>query len=336
MSALPWFYAYDHLPATVAGGAMAPGDGALDALVNGVGGISPLASDTISGRSRTVLETHRLASYVQKAVPAGTQFTVGCFLKIARNKDLIRWLVGSTEKLLLTHDAGSLQVKRGATVLCTGSTLATGTWYYIEIALVLDATVGYCRVRINGAAEASMDLDDANTSNTAGDVTNIRFGHAAGSLDTNVRWSDHYIREELEFYGPLQLRLLNLVSDVSADWTPDSGATNYTQAQLPAVMTSYLDSDTLDDVDENGVEDLPAGVNSIIAVARVSVSEAPDGGAPQIKHGLKRGVTEDYGDERTVGVGGARSQLTVFETQPNDDPWSIAAVDEIVSLRKSA
>lgn len=336
MGALPWFYAFDHLPATVDGSGMVTGDGALDLQVIGGGSASRLVADTISGRSRTVYRTHRGACYIAKNVPAGTQFTIGGFIRLARDKDLIRWMVGGDEKLLLTHAAGALQLMRGATVLCTGPALALNIWTYIEVGLVLDATVGHCRVRINGVAEASMDLDAANTSNVAGDVTSIMYGHTWGNVDHNMNLSDLYIREELEFYGPIQLRLLNLDSDIAVDWVPDSGATNYTQAQLPVNVASYLDSDTLSDVDENGVEDLPASANSIIAVVRVSVSEAPDGGAPQIKHGLKRGATAEYGTERTVGVGGVRSQLTVFGTQPNSDPWSLVAVDEIVSLRESA
>jgi hypothetical protein len=183
------------------------------------------------------------------------------------------------------------------------------------------------------AADEGVDTKD-----TAGDLATMWLRGVGGLTSTYTYFTDIYYEEiaaKANRLGPIRGRLLNATSDVSVDWTPDSGSDNYTQVQMPVGTGSYVDSDTLDDVDEYGLADLPSGVNSILGVTRITVGEAPDGGAPQISHGIKRGSTELYGVERNVGMGVPATQATHFATQPDLSPWTVAAVNDLVLLRKA-
>jgi len=242
---------------------------------------------------------------------------------------------------LFVNASGLVEVRRGTTVLGTSTTAVLGanTESYVELCVLFDGTSGAFVLQVNGAEEASASA--VNTADVAVGTGCTRLDlMGANSTTGHFGYTDLYVRERADievpgFLGPIIGHLINPTSDISVDWTPDSGADNYARVQTPAATGSYIDSDTVDEVDEYGLASLPAGVNNVLAVSRVSVSEAPDGGAPQISHGIKRGATEKYGAGLTVGVGGVLTQMTHFDTQPDDSSWSVAAVNELVSLLKA-
>jgi len=327
MLTLPWYMAFGHLPTTSANYAL--GHNALASVSNAY------VESSFGGRRALVSRLTTTGGFTV-TLPTSTTYAIGFYYRTSwvTDPEVFDLRAGSTVRFRLALDTGKVKVysDAGATLLGTGTaTLSVDTWTYIEVAVTFHGSNASVLVHVNGVA----DIDVSGVAMAGTGVDTARWWRAGGSTGY-AGWTNLYVRDEATLHGPIEMTRLNLDSDVAVDWDPDSGATNYTQVQLPAVATSYLDSDTLGDVDENGVGDLPAGVNSIIAVCRVSMAEAPDGGAPQIRHGLKRGTDEEYGTERSVGVGGPRTQLTVFGTQPNGDPWSVAAVDELVSLRKSA
>jgi hypothetical protein len=234
---------------------------------------------------------------------------------------------------------GVVAVLRGGTLLADNvAELNANTRYWVELSAKIDGTEGDWTLRIDGVEIGSGSSE--NTGSAA--IDNVRGradGGTAGIGNARGWWGTLYIRErpalEDGFLGPLVPTVLDPDSDVAVDWTPSTGTDNYALVGTPLDIGTYVDSDTATDVDEYTAEDLGAGVNSVVAVLRFSVSEAPNGGSPQIAHGIKRGSTEVYGDERVVGVGGRRYNVTQFETQPNAAPWSVAAVNELRILRKA-
>jgi len=337
--AFEWKMAFDHLPTGADGRIWSVGEGAIAAHSSTNNEVFSRDLGTFGVRRCMGLADN---AYMSVGVDPGLQFTVGMFFSPALRwagalRHLLLFMVGGTEKvsLRLSPATGTFDVRRGSTTVATsaGALISQGS-NYVEFTVYMHASEGSFALRVNGV-EVFSGGNDLNLSNTAGDVDSIRFHNPVDYSPNNLDFTDLYIRDGGEFLGPIKGSLLNPTSDVSVDWTPDSGATNYTQVQAPAATASYADSDTVDDEDEYGLADLPAGINSIISVTRVTVGEAPDGGAPQISHGIKRGATELYGVERTVGVGGPRTQATHFGTQPDLSPWSVAAVNDLVLLRKA-
>lgn len=72
--------------------------------------------------------------------------------------DLFQIIEGAIVHMAIGVTAGGLlTVKRGATVLATGTTvLSTSSWYYIEFKVVIDDINGSYEVRIDGVTEAAL------------------------------------------------------------------------------------------------------------------------------------------------------------------------------------
>jgi hypothetical protein len=332
-----YFYTFDHLPTGTTGRDWAQGDGALEAVnTNSVTQVYAVGHRWLGGNFNA-------QPLCRIAVPDLEELVVGFLWRRNDTNDstpapfVELRNVANAMQLNLFRNGTDILVRRGGTTLHTvsGFTFNPDTNYYVELSCRIGDTEGDWVLRINGEELASGSSENTGT----GLIRAIQF-NVKGATVTRGYFSRIYIRERPEgqdgFYGPLAFSLLNPTADVVADWVPDSGVDNYARVQAPADSGSYVESDTVGDVDEYELADLPSGANSIVAMVRVSVSFAPLGGAPQIEHGFKRGATEAYGVERTVGVGGGRSQATAFVTQPNGSPWSVAAAEEVTILRRSA
>jgi hypothetical protein len=342
--AFEWFMAFDHLPATATGRAMAVGDGALTTAFasSGVtlydyGGIRRLR--TLEGNNsawtKNVPNLTELVFGVRFVVDGGSEFNTA--------RAVIGFYNGSTLLLNLYRNTNhTWDVRRGTTTLASDIfSLGLNVDAYIEISAKIDATAGDYTIRLHtglGMTEAS--ASGVNTGNAV--ITSIQGGPRFYSNGSGTSYTYMYARErpesQLGFYGPIVMRRLDIDSDISTDWVPDTGSVNYSRLTGVVDTASYVTSDTLDDTDEYGIADLPTGINSIISVVRYNVSEAPDGGSPQVAQGLKRGTTEKYvtNPERMVGVSASpATQLTPHMTQPDGSPWSVAAVDDISALLKA-
>jgi hypothetical protein len=346
---MEWFMAFDHLPADSASPAWAMGDGSLSLV------------DAASIQS--VDEEHRLRSFVTaspewawaRSVPDLTRIVVGYRWRPIGDGSTnssssmpLYFLHGASLGINVHREAGaagSWSLRVGTTVVDSAIfTDLANIDYYIEVSAIIDGTNGEVTVKIDGEVvgeyagdTGSSPVTEVRGGGRIGRGTSSTFGSSGGAVFSSAIYVRERPEGQLGFYGPLSFRRIDPTSDITTDWTPDSGLENFSRVAGVAATASYVESDTLAATDEYGMDDLPSGVNSIIAVVRYSVSEAPEGGAPQIAQGLKRGTTEKYvtDPERTVGVGGPRTQLTPHLTQPNGSPWSTAAVDEINSLLKA-
>jgi hypothetical protein len=324
--AFEWFMSPAHLPLGTTSPFWAVGDGALA----GVYGSGLSIADQDGRRS---LRGDTSSGYIF-AVPGLSEFRMGGrWRHQIRDQTLIGFRNVANSELLNVYltSAGGLNVRRDTTVLASyAGPLSTGVWYYMEVHVVFHGSAGSVTMKIDGVEVLSATGLD--TLAVAGPCEFVRLH--GGNFGF---WADLYANDRGAFLGPLEFRRLDPTSDIATAWAPDSGTANFSRVAGVAATSSYVESNTVDDTDEYGVENVPVGVNSIIAVVRYSVSEAPEGGAPQIAQGLKRGATEKYvtDPERTVGVGGPRTQLTPHLTQPNGSPWSVAAADEINSLLKA-
>jgi hypothetical protein len=341
---LPWFFAVDHVPASgTASGfnrAMIIGPSALTDA-GSVSGVASVAS-LLSGRIGLKVPP-RTSSFARIDVPPVVELTVGFRIgsdfAINTTPAIIDLQTSAGTSLLAlyhNHSTGKLEVRRGATVLATGTaTLTDLLTYYVEFYALIDDTAGAFEVRVNGIEDmAGAGVNTANTSGSCERVVLISIGNNSTNAANVAIATDIYIREASgpSFYGPILLRPLRPTSDVQAEWTPDTGTDNYARVNETTSDqdTSYIESDTMGDRDIYELGDLPGGENSIIAVVGVTVAQAASGGAPLVATGISDGTNTVIGGGRAIGPQGTyQTQTTVFATAPGGGPWSPGEVNAL-------
>jgi hypothetical protein len=329
---LPWFFAADHLPGFAAA-ALAAGDGALDVAVASttmaVDGRMTLRVSAGSGTAalRTVPSSARLAAGVRLAVRTDATATTGAAIGF-RQQGGSSWVIRIAGSASSTY---TLYV--GATAHSTAVLINNGD--YVELSAFAHASAGWARLHVNGV-EAVAVYDVATTPSGTAAFDRVTFSGTFSAVSNVSNITDLYIREAPEegnpFYGPIMLRYLKpVVPDVQAQWTRNAGTTNASRVnQAHDGDTTYIETLTLDDEDIYNLEDLPVGVNSIIAVVPITVAVAPAGGAPQVEMGLETSAGTLYTQPRTVGVSAYQTQVGRAQTEkPGGGGWSIAAVNEL-------
>lgn len=126
---------------------------------------------TASARSGAV-GLNVTSTQISKALPASGGFVFGVAVKVIGtvlwgSYDLLQARESTTVHLTLsTNGSNQLCVKRGSTVLATGTTfLAQNNWYYIEFKGVIDSVAGSYAVQIDGVAEPNLSATAVNTRN---------------------------------------------------------------------------------------------------------------------------------------------------------------------------
>lgn len=319
---LPWFYAVDHLPSGAAGKPMILGDGALTS-----GGENP-SNDTTLGR--VVLQS---AGAMTKSVAASPRMTIGARVRLSNvstNLEFLRFSNANGVLLNLFRNGGVIEVRRGATVLAATTVILDTSWQYVEFSALFHATAGEFELRSNGQViVATAGVNTANVAVSMG-ATAVEY---RGSSTPVSNWTDLYIRDDDTFHGPIKLTRLTLESDIEANWTRNAGTSNFGRLIETGSdgNTTYIESNILANADEYGVENLPQGVNSIIAVVPFAVSTAPNGGAPQIdlRTRVGAGGPLSASDPATVGVSTYQTQTRPQALAPDGSNWSIAKVNDL-------
>jgi hypothetical protein len=329
---LPWFFAADHLPSSAAA-ALVAGDGALDAAAANttvaVDGrmVIRVNGSTFTPAFRTVPSSARLAAGMRLMTAANTTSTTGAAIGFLQQGGS-SWVIRITGSAAATY---TLYIN--ATAYSTAVSISNGD--YVELSAFAHASAGWARLHVNGV-EAVAVYDVATTPSGTAAFERVVFSGTFSSGATNSNITDLYIREAPEegnpFYGPILLRYLKPVEpDVQAQWTRNAGTTNASRVnQAHDGDTTYIETQTLGHEDIYNLEDLPVGVNSIIAVAPITVAVAPAGGAPQVEMGLETSAGTLYTQPRTVGVSAYQTQVGRAQTEkPGGGGWSIAAVNEL-------
>jgi hypothetical protein len=329
---LPWFFAVDHLAS--GGKAQLLGEGALDWQ-----NAQDLSASGGRMFMRTYYNTGANTSFL-KLFPALNAVAIGHRYSGNGNAgnhfSILRETASSPNRVSLMRASG-VEVQAFVNGVAVGGLLPANTaeLAYYEVAVRVHATEGWLIVRRNGVTLLS--LTGINTKGSGGDTLSAWY-FGSGGANAFCWNTDLYIREPpsqaAPFYGPILLRYLRPVSDDVANWPAvGSGAGNWgrvADANGHDGNTSYIESNVLGTESVLNMADLPAGVDSIIAVVPVAVSLAPSGGAPQIELGLTTGAGTLQTEPRTVGVGGYTTQMGAAQTQkPGGGGWSIAAVDEL-------
>lgn len=250
------------------------------------------------------------------------------------NNGLIRFKNSSTAILTVyTNTDGSISVNLGTSTGTTNlvgksssATVVNSTWYYIEVSLHRDASAGSVTVYINGVAVIT--ATGANTG--ASNIDNITCG-----VGGNYSWvvDDLYVADSLTPLGGCRIDTILPSSDDSVQFTPNSGANNYSRVADSSGSdgdTSYVSDATAGHKDRYGMTDLSSTPNSIHAVKATFIPRKDDATTRTARTNVVSGASTDTGPTIGVPTSYAGQDGNILNTDPNTaSAWTKAGVDAL-------
>ena len=237
-------------------------------------------------------------------------------------------------RLSLVSGSNVLQVLNAAgTVLATGTTpILASVWYYIEVKVVVSATVGTVEVRLNGLGTTEASATGVNTG--ASNVDTIILGSL---ISTAGIFDDMYVCDTSgsaptnDFLGDYRVEtLITTAEGANTAWTANTG----TKAGAVDDATSY-DSDTTYILDSTPgdretftIASLAVGTGTVFAVQTNLVARKDDAGARTIAPVIRTGGV-NYDGTTTAGLSTSYLDYTQLydRLDPAGSAWSIATVN---------
>lgn len=260
------------------------------------------------------------------ALPASySTLFMGCAVKmssVAGAGDVFTIQAGSTLtcRLQITA-AGILRVQNsGSTTVATGTTaLNPGTWYYVEVKVVIAGASGSVEVHLNGVSEIA-----ATTGNFAStNVDTIGLNGARSGASNTVDFDDIYVLDTTgsaprnTFLGDVRVATIYPSSDgAHTAWTPDSGTAHFSRVNetTPDGDTSYVSDSTPGDIDSYGFGDID-GAATVYGVQTNLYARKDDAATRQIAPLTRQASTDYVGATVTLG-----STYTTYSQLFNQDP----------------
>lgn len=219
----------------------------------------------------------------------------------------------------------------------TGGSLNDGAWHFIEWKILLaTTTTGTSEFRIDGVARSNLTVA-ANAFNQAA-ATTLNYGsnHRTATEYFNLHIDDTIVwnwssGQVTTFTGKRRILTFRPTSDSVVTWTPDTGATNYTQVNKTQYsLTHNLQTLTLNNQDLYGQGSFAAyGFNpaTIHAVQPGVVGILVSGTSANVASVLKSASTTDIGANITMSATPTYIGK-VYETDPaTSASWLKAAID---------
>jgi hypothetical protein len=172
------------------------------------------------------------------------------------NFNLIEVREGTTVHMAVFIQAsGIAQIKRGGTVIATGTTvIALNGWVYIEFKTVIDSVNGSYELRIDGIPEAALtNAGPVNTRNGGTGVWDRLYlgGQSSGTFDDFYLLDTSGAAPRNNFLGTVKVETLNAQTDAvaagsNAGLTPSSGTDHGAMVdETPPNTSDYNSSPTV-------------------------------------------------------------------------------------------
>lgn len=224
----------------------------------------------------------------------------------------------------------------GGTLLGTSSFIpgmnVNNVWWYVEWKVVLHGSAGTIEVRLNGGSTPILNLTGVNNISTAN-----AFATKATLRSTN-NYDDYYLCDGggsapfNTFLGDIRIYEVVPVSDDSVQFTPNSGANNFSRLTSMDDDTTYVESSTVGHVDTYNMTDLPTGVTPL-AIEHRTYGRKTDAGVRELRAGFISGGNTHNGSSIVFPSGSNYSILRqVHEKDPTDNAaWTKSKVDALKS-----
>ena len=195
-------------------------------------------------------------------------------------------------RLYMTN-TGHLRATRYTTALETaGVALSANTWYYLEVKVFVDNSVGTFEVRVDGSPTPIIDFTGDTMNGGTADMSAVRL---EGNL-VFFQYDDFYMADAADsqdFLG--DVAVYTIVADgagTDADFTPLAGSNHQNVEELPQDNSTYNESDVVDDRDRFTFGNLPADTDAVYAVQVGAYAQKDDAGAREIRLLSHDGTTE--------------------------------------------
>lgn len=255
--------------------------------------------------------------------------------------DLVNFyrVTGSTEEQLTIGltSGGILEIKRGATVLATGTTvLGLDTWYYIEVKVLIHASAGTYHIKLNGADEiAAASSQNTQNSGTDDSVQSFSFNYtvsAAHYLLDDVYFMNTTGTINTDFLGDVTVAMLIPDSDNTAAWTRSAGSVNadlVDDPETPDGDTTYVHSATTTTQDWYVMPNGGTNVDTVFGVQVSTVARKDDAVLREVRANVKAPTTVQNG--ATTAMTTTYTGFTdMFETKDGSLAWDTTALDALL------
>jgi hypothetical protein len=248
---------------------------------------------------------------------------------------LMQMLDAGTNQIILQLNSDStFSFVRGATTLNTSAfAFSLNTWYYIEVKIKVDPSVGTVDLKIDGVNKLSgSGLNTRNTANSTANQVRINSYNLAA---TNVDIDDVYVCDSggsanNDFLGDQRVECLSPGGAGNTTQLAVTGAaSNYLAVNEAAEDgdTSYVATSTTGQYDTYATGDLSSTPLSIKGTMEVVVARKDDAGTHTAAAVLRSGTTDNV-----ATAGGLTTTFTALtnirETDPNTGvAWTASGVN---------
>jgi hypothetical protein len=243
---------------------------------------------------------------------------------------LCRFGLSNSQEFVL-YRANSVEIGRSSPGQVTA-----GGWYHYECKFTPNGATSSIELRINEVTVYSNNsfpigstLGPGNTATSTASVDMDIAGVSFTYLDDFYVW-DTSGSYNTDFIGDKRVATMFPNGDTAeADWSPNSGATGYTQIDeaAPDGDTTYVQSTTVGDLSEYDFEAMPANAIAINAVMTFTAARKTDTGTCDIRTDIVSNASATTGATKVLTTGYVYG-TNVFETDPNTGAlWTKAGVD---------
>jgi hypothetical protein len=246
-------------------------------------------------------------------LPAVGGFVIGVAIRTkaqaSSSREFIRVKEGTVVHMAIALTVGMvLQVKVGATVVATGTTvLPVNSWVYIEFKGTIDATTGSYDVHIDTVPEATLQATGVNTRNggTTGQWDRFALTPAVGSWDS---WADDvYACDQSgttcnDFLGPVRIETLfpQPGNGTNVGFLPSTGTDHGEMVnEMPPNTTDYNTGTAAGSKDTYNFPSL-IGTGDVIGLQVNLYVAKTDAGARQVCGVVRVGSTDYDGPSKTL------------------------------------
>lgn len=247
-------------------------------------------------------------------------------------------LESGTEHIRLAANSdGSVTVSRAGTSLGSSAAakLSVGVYAYIEIVYTIaDSTGGAVEVWINGVKEIDVSGVDTRNGGTSGVINQIQINGAG--TGRNATFDDIYHVDGAR-WGEGRIETLYPNADTAQkDWTPNSGANNYSRVSETSGFdsdTTYISSATAGNKDIYDLSALSSTPAAIKAVTPFFVGRKDDATTRTVRTGVKSNSTTVNGTTQGMASGYTVYRDPALETDPDTTAaWTASGVNSLQSL----
>lgn len=248
---------------------------------------------------------------------------------------ILIWNDGVTNQMDLCWDGlGHVRVRRnGTVVLATGTKVFNiGVWYYVELKIVFDDTVGAVQLKVDGVTDINLtNVDTKATSNPSANLLSL-------SGSNPVLYDDLYVLDGSgpspynDFLGDCRVETLLPNGDGNSSQllgSDGNSVNNYLlvdEATQPNSDTDYVESATVGQKDTYAYGNLAVVSGTVYAVAPIPWAKKTDAGSRAICT-----VARLAGTEVDSGAIALPSSYTYYQdirtTKPGGGAWTIADVN---------